>query len=116
MTRKDYINIAAAILATQIRIEGDFERRREVAEGSVQRLSELQHDEKTQLRGVRRTATQLAEFLADDNPHFSKTIFLCNCGYGSDGQIDPEVQRLAGQQNAVEHRATVDRRFTDIRG
>lgn len=70
MTRKDYVNIAAAILATQTRIKN--------AIGT--------DEEKTsQLRGVRRTAAHLCDFLADDNPHhFDKALFLTNCGYGGE--------------------------------
>lgn len=68
MTRKDYINIAAAILATQTRIRnraGD------------------PHEAELQLRGVRRTAAHLCDFLAADNPKgFNPTLFLVNCGYG----------------------------------
>lgn len=75
MTRKDYVNIAAAILATQTRIKNDYERH-------VIRHPETLDE---QLRGVRRTAAHLAEFLASDNPRFETARFLTACGYGATG-------------------------------
>ena len=74
MTRKDYVNIAAAILATQVRIKANrFEQRG----GKVYPI-----DQDEQLRGVRRAAAHLCEFLADDNPRFDRGRFLKACGYG----------------------------------
>lgn len=75
MTRKDYVNIAAAILATQTRIKGDL-------------MLRDKEEEKHQLRGVRRTAAALADFLAEDNPRFDAQQFLTACGYG--GEAKPE--------------------------
>lgn len=74
MTRKDYINIAAAILATQTRIRND-------ARGTSDMDAADARD--YQLRGVRRAAAHLAEFLADDNPRFDQGRFLTACGYGA---------------------------------
>ncbi|MFL6728096.1 MAG: hypothetical protein ACJ8FS_16515 [Sphingomicrobium sp.] len=70
MTRKDYVNIAAAILATQTRIKGDL-------------MLSSSEEMRQQLRGVRRTAAQLCDHLADDNPRFDPAQFLKACGYGA---------------------------------
>lgn len=72
MTRKDYVNIAAAILATQTRIRNEHA----IVAGAIEERG------MEQLRGVRRTAAHLCEFLADDNPRFDKARFLTACGYG----------------------------------
>jgi hypothetical protein len=72
MTRKDYVLIAAAIVATQDRIKA------RANEG--QSLTKT-HDAEMQLRGVRRTAAHLADALAADNPNFDAARFLKACGY-----------------------------------
>lgn len=92
MTRKDYVNIAAAILATQVRIK---------AQCSYADTDEHKRDTDQQLRGVRRVAAHLADFLRDDNPRgFDPVMFLKNCGYGGTptGRTktsEPNIQRLS---------------------
>lgn len=78
MTRKDYVNIAAAVRATQERITEAFKP----APSQV----DPQGDEEArdnQLRGVRRTAAHICDALAADNPRFDPAIFLQRCGYGA---------------------------------
>jgi len=85
MTRKDYINIAAAILATQARIKNDH------------RIEDID-TERNQLRGVRRTAAHIADFLQDDNPAgFDPALFLTNCGYG----VGPFVTKAASSEESA---------------
>lgn len=109
MTRKDYINIAAAILATQERIKAEFERMELGAARSVHfDVKEHFADRDMQLRGVRRTAASIADFLKDDNlHHFDVQMFLTNCGYG----VGPFVTRAADSEEseAIE-------RFSNIGG
>jgi hypothetical protein len=94
MTRKDYINIAAAIRATQARINADFEQRlRKRFEQNG--WEQLDNDKQEQLRGVRRAAAHLADFLADDNPRFDQGRFLTECGYGGTGKHLTAVGRAA---------------------
>ena len=85
MTRKDYINIAAAILATQTRIKAEYE--------GLDRMGRAMHFATV---GVRRTAEHLAEFLADDNPRFDKARFLTACGYGASvpRSVDEIAERI----------------------
>jgi hypothetical protein len=99
MTRKDYINIAAAILATQTRIRSHL-------------MGEEERNQ--QLRGVRRAAAHLADFLKDDNPRgFNPALFLQNCGYGAPGQ-DDELQQLTPNIDEVwSRRAWRDREETE---
>jgi hypothetical protein len=68
MTRKDYVLLAAAIVATQDRIKTL----------SSNRIG----DAELQLRGVRRAAAHICDALAKDNPAFMPGVFLHNCGYG----------------------------------
>lgn len=75
MTRKDYIAIAAAIAATNSRIMYGLKSSAYADRGLR---------EQEQLRGVRRAAAHLADFLKRDNPKgFDPALFLTNCGYGS---------------------------------
>jgi len=76
MTRKDYLNIAAAIRATNERIENSTA------------AAVWAHE---QLYGVRRAAEHIADALKTDNPaNFDVQLFLENCGYGASKQ--PEVR------------------------
>jgi hypothetical protein len=88
MTRKDYVLIAAAIVATQDRIKEQFEQQINgcTSPTKSEQLEQLQDE---QLRGVRRTAAYLCNALAKDNPRrfgqpggFDPTHFLKACGYG----------------------------------
>lgn len=78
MTRKDYVLIAAAIVATQDQIKAD----RNVS------LPNDNYPRDTQLRGVRRAAAHICDALKADNPPradgggFNATVFLKACGYG----------------------------------
>jgi len=74
MTRKDYVNIAAAILATQTGIRNNV--------GSDPAVP-YEIEREAQLRGVRRAAAHICDFLADDNPRFDPAQFLKACGYGA---------------------------------
>lgn len=79
MTRKDYVNIAAAIRATQDRVRSEFN---EESRGGY--ISDMERDEgQAQLRGVRRAAAHLADTLSRDNPRFDVGRFLTACGYGA---------------------------------
>ena len=95
MTRKDYINIAAAILAAQARIKNN--------------TPTTGPERGAQLRGVRRAAAHLADFLAQDNPRFDKGRFLTECGYGAtEGE---EQHREAAYERAQEHPDPATRRW-----
>jgi hypothetical protein len=84
MTRKDYVNIAAAIRLTQDRID---EQMRAPAHASIVKQREVYANRQEQLRGVRRAAAHLADALKADNPKgFDPAIFLTNCGYGASPQ------------------------------
>lgn len=72
MTRKDYVLIAAAVVATQDRIKTQHA----IVAGAIT------DEGKEQLRGVRRTAAHLCDALAKDNPTFDQRRFLTACGYG----------------------------------
>ena len=74
MTRKDYVLLAAAIVATQERIKAQHQ-----AEGTNDAYARMQD----QLRGVRRAAAHICDALAKDNPRFDPTMFLKACGYGA---------------------------------
>jgi len=70
MSTKYYSMVAAAIRATQDRIEG------EKVNGDLAQS-------RNQLRGVRRTATHISETFAENNPNFDQVRFLKQCGYGA---------------------------------
>ena len=96
MTRKDYVLIAAAIVATQDRIKAD---------PTIHSVNTRDD----QLRGVRRTAAHLCDALAKDHPPrhdgtggFRPDVFLKACGYGGTtmNPRDPalDLRPLPGEQ------------------
>jgi hypothetical protein len=103
MTRKDYINIATAIRATQDRISHNFRTADEELYG---------RDRDQQLRGVRRTAAHICDVLAADNPRFDAARFLSECGYGPTtmNPRDPalDLRPLPGEPGAGETKHWAD--------
>ena len=83
MSRKDYILLAAAIKATQARIEQAYQDFKDApnVEGQCLQFDMISH--KAQLRGVRRAAAHLADALGKDNERFDAGRFLTACGYGA---------------------------------
>ena len=75
MTRKDYVLLSAAIVATQERIKSN---RFDKVGGKT-----YPADQNEQLRGVRRAAAAICDALAADNPRFDPAQFLTACGYGA---------------------------------
>jgi hypothetical protein len=71
MTKKDYILLANAIVATRHRINDQL----------CHANSSFKREE--QLRGVRRAAAHIADVLKSDNPAFDAGHFLTACGYGT---------------------------------
>jgi hypothetical protein len=101
MTRKDYVNLAAAIRATQERIEA--------TQGLASVRERHIYD---QLRGVRRTAAHICDALAADNPRFDAARFLSECGYGprTMNPRDPalDLRPLPGEPGAGETKHWAD--------
>jgi hypothetical protein len=88
MTRKDYVNIAAAIRLTQKRIT------------LTESTSQAKRSE--QLRGVRRAAAHLADALKADNPRFDAARFLTACGYGATApRAEERTYERAGHLNRM---------------
>lgn len=104
MTRKDYINIAAAIVATQERIK-------EHLADPASRSSVVKMQMDAQLRGVRRAAAHICNTLAADNPRFDPAQFLKACGYGANAakvgatlHLDLAEEARIEELNAATHR------------
>ena len=77
MTRKDYVLLSAAIVATQERI---YNQQNDTMDAAPQ------------LRGVRRAAAHICDALAADNPRFDPAQFLKACGCGGKVSHNPAYQ------------------------
>ncbi len=83
MTRKDYILIANAIVATQERIKAQHQALLDApnVEGECLLIDTPAFTNK--LAGVRKAAAHLCVALAENNERFDQYRFLKACGYGA---------------------------------